>query len=995
MNFLKIPRTFIKLPRISPHQHVVRTFSAEATPKQSQNFSGWRILEERRISEFDIDGILLEHLKTKAKYLHLGCSDANNVFSVNFRTTPMDSTGVAHILEHTTLCGSEKFPVRDPFFKMLNRSLSTFMNAMTGPDYTLYPFSTCNEQDFNNLMSVYLDSVFCPLLREQDFLQEGWRLEQDDLIELDSPIVIKGVVFNEMKGAFSDSQQLFGQHLLSNLLPSHTYGKCSGGFPLEIPNLSWEQLKQFHSSHYHPSNCRFFTYGNFPLESHLAKIDQEYLSRFDYLDMETSVPSEPRWETSRSASVTCAPDGMNPDPTRQATVAVSYLLADITDVRESFVLQVLGELLLGGPSAPFYKTLIEPGLGAGLSPVSGYDNHTKDTTFTVGLQGVSDDDVEKVIEIINETVDKAATEGFASDRIEAILHSVEIGLKHKSGNFGLGLIMSMTAFWNHSDNPLDNLEINDTITWFKEKISSNPQFLQQKIVQYLQQNQHKLTQTMKPSDKFTSDEQDKFDQIEKDLTSSLTPDQKEEIYQKCTALLKSQSETEDMSCLPSLKVSDVKPDHPIYDVDYTTLTGVTTQLCHQPTNQVSYFRALIDTSHVPQHLKPYIPIFTDVLTQMGAGDLSFADFDTATELSTGGLGVSAHLSEDNNDTNKFSESILISSHCLDRNIDKMFHLWSLIFQDPHLSDVQRLSTLLKMAANDTVNSISSRGHSYAMASAASNLQPSSALMETYGGMTHVNFLSKIAGQDAWSVASQMKELADLLLNKNNMRVALNAQTDTMPGLVNKTEAFLSNLKTSSSSNEIENLPFVPKSSNQHYIVPFPVNFTSQSCPTVAYSHPDFAPLRVLGALLSSKYLHPEIREKGGAYGGGAAASSGAFTFYSYRDPKSIETFSVYRKAGEWAANTNFNQDDVGEAILRVFQKLDDPVQPGYRGLRNFLNGVDEEMFANQRKRLREVSVDDLSRVADKYLLDPPVMGRTLLGPVQVGIEDLGWTVHQL
>jgi len=259
----------------------------------------------------------------------------------------------------------------------------------------------------------------------------------------------------------------------------------------------------------------------------------------------------------------------------------------------------------------------------------------------------------------------------------------------------------------------------------------------------------------------------------------------------------------------------------------------------------------------------------------------------------------------------------------------------------------------------------------------------------------VNFLSKIAAQEAFEVASKMKELAGLLLNKNNIKVALNAQPDTMPGLANRTESFLENLKdTSPATSDSTSLPFEPKSVNQHYIVPFPVNFTSQSCPTVAYSHPDYAPLRVLAALMSSKYLHTEIREKGGAYGGGASAASGAFSFYSYRDPKNLETFSVYRKAGEWAASGKFNQDDVGEAILRVFQSLDSPVQPGYRGLRSFLNGVDEDMFAEQRKRLKEVNVDDLSKVAEKYLLDPPVMGRTMLGPVQVGIEDLGWKVHQ-
>ena len=246
----------------------------------SDQYPGWRTLETRNISEFDIRAVHLEHLKTRARYLHMACQDDNKAFSVNFRTTPRDSTGVAHILEHTTLCGSDKYPVRDPFMKMLNRSLSTFMNAMTGPDYTLYPFSTCNEQDYYNLMSVYLDSVFKPLLREQDFLQEGWRLEHDEIDDVETPLVIKGVVFNEMKGAYANSQSMFGQKLLNNLYPSHTYSNSSGGFPLDIPSLTYDNLKQFHSQHYHPSNCRMLSYGDLDLAKTLLFIDSEYLSHF-------------------------------------------------------------------------------------------------------------------------------------------------------------------------------------------------------------------------------------------------------------------------------------------------------------------------------------------------------------------------------------------------------------------------------------------------------------------------------------------------------------------------------------------------------------------------------------------------------------------------------------------------------------------------------------------------------------------------------------------
>jgi len=991
MNILKIAQT-VRRPFVA---HLTsRNLSASINvEKKANEFRGWELLEKRRIAEFDIDAVFLLHSKTGAKYLHLGCPDNNNVFSVNFRTTPMDSTGVAHILEHTVLCGSQNYPVRDPFFKMLNRSLSTFMNAMTGPDYTLYPFSSCNSKDFSNLMSVYLDSVFSPLLREQDFLQEGWRLEPDDLKAGVDPIVIKGVVFNEMKGAYSNSQQLFGQHLLSNLLPSHTYGNSSGGFPLNIPELSWEQLKQFHSSHYHPSNARFFTYGSFPISAHLGQLET-YLDKFTKQEMDTSVPSEPRWTSSRSAALRCAPDPMIQDPARQSSVAVSYLLADVTDVRESFVFQVLGELLLSGPAAPFYKSLIEPGLCAGLSPVSGYDNHTKDTTFTVGLQGVADEDLDKVCEVISETIDKVVEEGFPNDRLEGILHSVEMGLKHRSGNFGLGLVMAMTPYWNHADNPLDFLNINDTITWFRSKIEENPRFLQDMVVKYLQKNDHKLTQTMTPSETFLDEEQDKLDKLQEGLTVNLGKEDKENIYQKCCELSSSQSTEEDLACLPTLLVSDISPEHPRYTVEHTSLSGVPTQLSVQPTNQVSYFRAIVDTAHIPGQLKPYLPVLTSVLTKMGAGHLNFADFDTAAELATSGLGVSCHVSPDVSSADHMSHGLVLSSHCLDRNISAMFELWSLVFQDPHLSDVDRLKTLLRMDSADKVQSISGSGHSYAMASAASCLTPSAALSETFSGITHVNNLSSLSSQDGKKTAEKLAELAKLLLNKNNIKLALNCTAETANTLIQGADTFLSSLPGSCGSQLPPHpLDFAPTAMNQHYITPFPVNFTSLSCPTVPYSHPDHAPLTVLAALLSAKYLHREIREKGGAYGGGATCSGGTFSFYSYRDPHNLETFTCYRKSTEWAVKGEFNQADVDEAVLRVFQKVDDPVQPGYRGMRYFLSGVTDDLLDTHRNRLRGVTKNDVVRVADQYLIEPPVVGRTLLGPRQQGLEDLGWIVR--
>ena len=960
----------------------------------SEAYPGWRVRERRTIAEFDISAVLLEHEKTRARYLHMDCQDENKAFSVNFRTTPMDSTGVAHILEHTTLCGSNKYPVRDPFMKMLNRSLSTFMNAMTGPDYTLYPFSTCNSQDYHNLMSVYLDSVFRPLLREQDFLQEGWRLEHDELADTETPLVVKGVVFNEMKGAYANSQSLFGQSLLNNLYPSHTYSHSSGGFPLNIPQLTWENLKQFHSTHYHPSNARILSYGNIDLARTLSFLDSEYLSKFEEISANTSVPSEPRWSAPRKVDITCAADPINPDPVKQSTIAVSFLLTDITDLKLSFALQVTAELLTGGPSSPFYQALIEPGYGSNFSPVSGYEDHTRDTNFTISLQNIDIKDSDKIQQVINETIDKVVQEGFDSERIEAVLHSYELSLKHKSANFGVNLIMSLTPFWNHADNPLDYLEVNETIEWFKSELKKDPEFLQNIVKTHLKANPHKLVQTMSPVENYNELEQTQFDQLEEDLRRGLSEEDKSDIHAKCLELQELQTVKEDISCLPTIQVSDISSEYSPTSLESLTLSSSPVLVASQPTNEVTYWRALIDTSSLPEDLKTFLPIFSSVLTKMGAGRLGYAELDTAVELRTGGLAALCHLAMEPGDTRSHSEGLVLSSHCLDRNLEHMFHLWQLVFSEVHWDNTARLGQLVKMIASETSNGVAQSGHRYAMTSAASCLTAAARRLEQTGGMSHVKLLGELSQQDLTPVVNKLRTIAGEILNKNRMKCVLHSSNTELA--VRETEKFLGSIsgQFSESDRGCDVRDFRPSVEHQHYVTPFPINFTSQAVPTVSYTHPDYAPLRVLTALLSSKFLHPEIREKGGAYGGGASASDGCLTFYSYRDPRNLETFSVYERSASWLLEDNFHQGDVNEAILRVFQGLDAPVTPGYRGMREFLTGVTEQMFADHRLAVKAVRVADIKTVAEKYLVDPPVYGKTMIGGLHPGLEDLGWTVHK-
>ncbi|GFS14839.1 presequence protease, mitochondrial [Elysia marginata] len=468
---------------------LTRCFTEEARDrvralKPGDKLHGYTVRRVEEVPDFFITAVMLTHDKTGAEHLHAARDDENNTFSVTFRTTPMDSTGVPHILEHTVLCGSEKFPVRDPFFKMLSRSMATFMNALTAYDWTMYPFSSQNEQDFKNLMSVYMDAAFRPLIRELDFCQEGWRLEQTDLTDPSSPITFKGVVYNEMKGVFSNSQSLYMQEALNELLPSHTYGVVSGGDPTHITSLTHEQLRDFHAKHYHPSNARFFTYGHLPLESHLEFINDS-LNSFSEIEPSVRVPLEPRWKKPRSKHISCAPDPMAADPEKQHTVSVNFLMSEITDVYENFIASVLGYLLTNGETSPFYQALVESGLGSDYSPNTGFHSETKEAIFAVGLLNVREADVEQVVKIIDETVDKVIEEGFEKTRINALLHQIELSQRHQGGNFGFHLAITLASTWNHEGDPIQSMQVGTILDKFRDDLKQNPRLLQEKVKHYL------------------------------------------------------------------------------------------------------------------------------------------------------------------------------------------------------------------------------------------------------------------------------------------------------------------------------------------------------------------------------------------------------------------------------------------------------------------------------------------------------------------------------
>ncbi|GAA5796196.1 hypothetical protein HPULCUR_001565 [Helicostylum pulchrum] len=975
-----------------------RNYSSKAILAPGQKLQGYKVQQVRKVPELELTAITLQHEATGAQHLHIDREDSNNVFAVGFHTPVSNDTGVPHILEHTTLCGSEKYPVRDPFFKMLNRSLATFMNAFTASDYTIYPFATTNPVDYANLRDVYMDAAFHPKLDRLDFKQEGWRLEHEVPTDVSTPIQFKGVVYNEMKGQTSDANYLYYCRMQQAMFPGTTYENSSGGDPKYITDLTHEQLLNFHKEHYHPSNARFYTYGNFPLENHLAAIG-ERLKGYQKSEVpfvnKVAIP----WTGPKSVESSCALDPMSPAD-RQTKLSLSYLTNESSDTFETFSMRLLSYLLLDGHASPMYKALIDTNLGSEFSSNTGYDNSTSTSSMSIGLQGVKDSDAEKVRETIKTVIEQVKQEGFDPKRIEAAIHQMELGQKHKTADFGLTIMHGVTSGWFNGVDPVDLLEINKNLDRLKTELQSG-NFFESRIDKYLLNNPHTLSFTMRPDEKYTADLITEEQTRLANKVENLTEQDKSEIAKDGKDLLASQDKQEDLSCLPSLQLSDIalKAKHTV--LEHTGLCNTPVQWRTTSTNGLTYFRAISSLPSLPDDLKMYLPLFCDALLSLGTRQQSMAEIDEEIRLYTGGLRATTTLSTNHSDIDHIEEGIALVGNCLDRNIDKMYTILAKLIHETNFDDVEKLKTLINGNASSMVNSIADSGHVFARTFAGSTLTPGMHNAELMGGMTQVSFMSRLAAQqDISDVVEKLKQISSAVLTQSSLRIAITSGEDAVESNTKSLVKFIQGLPTEGKTISINSNPFVPEYKKSFFPLPFQVNFSAQVLRGVPYTHADGASLQVLSSLMTNHYLHREIREKNGAYGGGAryGGLNGLFSFYSYRDPRTLETLDTFTNSVDWVQKRKFTDQEIIESKLSIFQGVDAPQSVSEEGMLQFVNGVSHEMRQMRREALLKVTQDDIKRVAQEYLDQAVKENRSstaLLGEAtdRIAAEN-GWHINQ-
>ena len=987
---------------------------ASLKPGQTLANGAFEVLAVEEVPEYSVACAELLHKKTGARWMHCGADDPNNVFNVAFRTTPTDSTGVAHILEHTALCGSEKYPVRDPFFNMLRRSLSTFMNAMTAADYTCYPFATMNSTDYFNLLGVYLDAAFFPKLSREDFLQEGHRLEFAEMEDPNSELTIKGVVFNEMKGAMGSQSARFGRALGAALFPTSTYHHNSGGDPVNIPDLTHEQLRSFHALHYHPSNARFFTYGDLPLEATLEKAQALALGRFDAIDVTSlEVADEQRLAAPVKLEVSVPAEAVVPDPNKQAVVSVAYLLVnqikDPDAELDNFALTVASDLLLSGPQAYFHEALLESGLGSGFAPGTGYSGSRRETSFAVGLKGVADADVDEVEKRISETLEKIAEEGFPRDRVEAVMHQVELGAARVTTNFGLGVAFGAMGTWVHGGDGLRSLRTPALAAKLNAALDADDQFWQKLMRRRFIDNTHKVTVVGKADPEYDAKLEAKEKEHVAAIAAALDETSKETIVAEAVALRASQDKKEDVSVLPTLVVSEAveRPIKRWGSQQGTTKSGVPLQMDEQPTNGITYVSALFDVSDLPDRLVPYIDLFGDFITELGTAKYSYKDLAQVEKLKTGGIGGGVDTSQPLDGKGAPEVYFAVSGHALDRNVPEMMALLTDVVTSARWTgENDRVKLLLSRRAANAGASVGPNGLSFAKGYANASIDAVADLDFRTAGLPHIALLQRLTREKDAAVEEVTAALAEIAAHVLSADRVMRCRIACQPGASaaaaqNALDDFLASLPASGSTKAGADVSlaatlasFKAEPSKAFIAVPTQTNYCAASFATVPYMHEDAAPLFLLGQAMSASFLHRELREKGGAYGGGASAApvEGVFAFSSYRDPGTTATMETFGRAAEWAAASgNLTSELLEEAHLKAFKAIDAPLAPSSRGASLFTSGLTEDARQLFRDRLLDCTANKMRECAEKYLVGK-VGALAIVGSpaAAAGVKDQGW-----
>lgn len=930
----------------------------------------YEILDEHRVEDVQSDGFILRHKKSGARIAVLSNNDDNKVFYIGFRTPPEDETGVPHIIEHTTLCGSKKFPVKDPFIELAKGSLNTFLNAMTYPDKTVYPVASCNDQDFKNLMDVYLDAVFNPNITkyEEIFKQEGWHYE---LTGKDDELKINGVVYNEMKGAYSSPDEVLSSQIYRSLFPDNTYSKDSGGNPEYIPKLTYEAYLDFYHKYYHPSNSYIYLYGDMDVVERLEWLDKEYLSLYDYKKVNSEINKQPAFDEIKNVE---AQYSITMDDSQENKTYLSYnrVVGDTLDEMLYQAFDVLDYALVSSPGAPVKQALIDVGIGDDV--YGSYDAGILQPVFSFVAKNANASQADEFESIIENTLKEVVKTGINKEALLAGINSSEFKFREADfGQFPKGLLFGLNCLdsWLFDDmKPFIHLECLGTFAKLRKAVDTD--YFEKLIQEYLLDNTHGSSVTVKPKRGLGNEREEALAKELSDYKASLSDEEIKKLIEDTEHLKKYQEEPssdEDLRKLPMLTRADMKKNAMPFSNIEDELLDVKVVRHDIESNGIDYISFLFDAGDFAQSELGYLGFFTNALGLVSTEKYSYTDLANATNIYTGGISTGTASHPDIKDRNNFVFKFEVKLKVLEKNLDKALELMEQMLLTSDFTDTKRLGELVAQIKARLQANLSSSGHLVAAMRSMSSFSRYALYQDELKGIAFYRSICRIEkelSESPKSVSDKLAAIAKKLFARNRMLISFTGNNEAYGNAKPSLEKVIAGFNKMSAVGNQAEVHF--NTAKEAFIDASQIQYVAKTGDFICEGYEYTGALRLLRIILSYDYLWINVRVKGGAYGCmNTFLRSGESYFVSYRDPNLSDTLDVYDRIPEYIKNFSPDERDMTKYIIGTFSALDTPMNPeakGSRSLSAYLEGITYEQIQKERNEILNAQPEDIRRLAD-------------------------------
>lgn len=930
----------------------------------------YEILDEHRVEDVQSDGFILRHKKSGARIAILSNNDDNKVFYIGFRTPPEDETGVPHIIEHTTLCGSKKFPVKDPFIELAKGSLNTFLNAMTYPDKTVYPVASCNDQDFKNLMDVYLDAVFNPNITkyEEIFKQEGWHYE---LTGKDDELKINGVVYNEMKGAYSSPDEVLSSQIYRSLFPDNTYSKDSGGNPEYIPKLTYEAYLDFYHKYYHPSNSYIYLYGDMDVVERLEWLDKEYLSLYDYKKVNSEINKQPAFDEIKNVE---AQYSITMDDSQENKTYLSYnrVVGDSLDEMLYQAFDVLDYALVSSPGAPVKQALIDAGIGDDV--YGSYDAGILQPVFSFVAKNANASQADEFESIIENTLKEVVKTGINKEALLAGINSSEFKFREADfGQFPKGLLFGLNCLdsWLFDDmKPFIHLECLGTFAKLRKAVDTD--YFEKLIQEYLLDNTHGSSVTVKPKRGLGNEREEALAKELSDYKASLSDEEIKKLIEDTEHLKKYQEEPssdEDLRKLPMLTRADMKKEAMPFSNIEDTLSDVKVVRHDIESNGIDYISFLFDAGDFAQSELGYLGFFTNALGLVSTENYSYTDLANATNIYTGGISTGTASHPDIKDRNNFVFKFEVKLKVLEKNLDKALELMEQMLLSSDFTDTKRLGEIVAQIKARLQANLSSSGHLVAAMRSMSSFSRYALYQDELKGIAFYRSICRIEKElfeSPESVSDKLAAIAKKLFARNRMLISFTGNSEAYGNAKLSLEKVIAGFNKMSAIGNQAEVHF--NTAKEAFIDASQIQYVAKTGDFICEGYEYTGALRLLRIILSYDYLWINVRVKGGAYGCmNTFLRSGESYFVSYRDPNLSDTLDVYDRIPEYIKSFSPDERDMTKYIIGTFSALDTPMNPeakGSRSLSAYLEGITYEQIQKERNEILNAQPEDIRRLAD-------------------------------